>query len=283
MSKAFDKVYHSAILAALDRIHVGSQLKAFEANMLKQSSVCLNLGNIRTEKVRLDRGVLQGAPESPFLFILVTEMALASLHDSWAKRGLGYLIDGLWLPDVAYADDVVLLAMSIDDLQTMLLEVKTAFTAVGLTLNLGRTNFTSTLVCEGKPLELLGHTVKWSPRLTFLGTVITLCCNDDEEIRARMTRAMRAFQNWSPMLTNKALPVAARVSAFIISVLTSFCWQAQNWTPTQKQYSYIGSWFARLGSAMSRVRRCPEGPMDSWWRRLRRDGNKFWLKKKASM
>ena len=76
MSKAFDKVYHSAILTALDRIQSGSQLRAFAANMLKQNSVCLSLGNIRTEKVRLDRGVPQGAPESPFLFILVTEMVL---------------------------------------------------------------------------------------------------------------------------------------------------------------------------------------------------------------
>ena len=100
------------------------------------------------------RGVPQGAPESPFLFILVTEMALASLHDSWAKRSLGYLIDGLWLPEVADADDVVLLAMSIADLQTMLLEVEKAFAAVGLTLNLGKTNFKSTLACVGKTLEL---------------------------------------------------------------------------------------------------------------------------------
>ena len=87
---------------------------------------------------------------------------------------------------------------------------------------------------------------------------------------------MRAFQNWSTMLTNKALPVAARVAAFITSVLTSFCWQAQNWTPTKKQYSFIGSWLARLGSAMNRVRRCPEEPSESWWRRLHRDGKRFW-------
>ena len=125
--EGFDKVYHSAILAALDKIHAGSQLKAFVANMLKQSSVCLNLGNVRTEKVRLDRGSPQGAPESPFLFILVTEMALASLHDSSAERGLGYLVDGLWLPEVAYANDVVLLAMSIAALQTILLEVEKVF------------------------------------------------------------------------------------------------------------------------------------------------------------
>ena len=130
--------------------------------------MCLNLGNVRTEKASLDRGVPQGAPESPFVFILVTEMALASLHDSWAERGLGYLIDGLWLPEVAYADDVVLLAMSTADLQTTLLEVEQVFAAVGLTLNLCKTNFTSTLACEGKTFELSGHVVKWSPRLTFL-------------------------------------------------------------------------------------------------------------------
>ena len=67
-SKVFDNFCHSAILAALERIQSGSQLKAFAANMLKQSNVCLSLGNIRTEQVRLDRGVSQGAPESPFLF-----------------------------------------------------------------------------------------------------------------------------------------------------------------------------------------------------------------------
>ena len=75
--------------------------------------------------------------------------------------------------------------------------------------------------------------VKWSPRLTFLGTVITQRGNDYETIRARLKRVMRAFQILSPMLTNKALPVAARVSAFIASVLSSFCSQAQNGTPTK--------------------------------------------------
>ena len=113
-------------------------------------------------------------------------MALASLHESWTKRGLAYLIDGLWLPDVAYADDVVLLAMSTAALHIMLPEVEDAFAAVGLAVNLDKTNFTSTLACEGKSLELSGHVVKWPPRLTFLGTVITLCGNDDEAIRARV-------------------------------------------------------------------------------------------------
>ena len=86
---------------------------AFAANLLPQSNVCLSLGNIRTKTVRLDRGVLRGAADPPFRFILVTEMALASLHESWTKRGFGCLVDGLWLPNLACADDVMLQAMSI--------------------------------------------------------------------------------------------------------------------------------------------------------------------------
>ena len=96
------------------------------------------------------------------------------------------------MPEVAYADDVVLLAKSIAALQTMRLEVEQVFATVGLTLKqISRV----LLRARGKTLELSGHVVKWYPRLTFLGTVITLCGNDDEAIRARMTRALRTFQN----------------------------------------------------------------------------------------
>ena len=74
-------------------------------------------------------------------------MALASLYESLADRGLGYSIDGLWVPAVAYADDVVLRARSTAALQIMFVEVEEAFAAVGLALNLGKTNFTSTVAC----------------------------------------------------------------------------------------------------------------------------------------
>ena len=152
----------------------------------------------------------------------------------------------------------------------MLFEVQEAFAAFGLTLNLGKTNFTNTAACEGESLELSGHVVKWSPRL--MGTVITLCGNDDEAIRARMQRALRSFEVWSPMLTNTVLLVAARVAASVASVLSSYCWQAQNWTPTKKRYSFMSSWFARFGSSMRGLRRCPDEPIDSWCRH----GKELW-------
>ena len=90
-------------------------------------------------------------------------MALSSLHEPCAKRGLGCLSDGFWLPDVACADDVVLLGMSTAALQIMLPEVEEPFEAVGLALNLGKTNFTSTVAREGQTLELREHVVNGLP------------------------------------------------------------------------------------------------------------------------
>ena len=99
--------------------------------------------------------------------------------------------------------------------------------------NLGKTNFSSTVACEAGPIDLSGHVVNWYSRFTFLGTVITLCGNDNEAIRGRIKRVLPSCLVWSPLFTNKALFVAARMAALVASVLSSFCWQAQNWTATK--------------------------------------------------
>ena len=64
-------------------------------------------------------------------------------------------------------------------------------------------------------------------------------------------------------------------AAYKTSVMASFCWQAQNWTPTARQYKYISSWASRHGACMGFVRRCPTEEIDQWWRRLHREGKKF--------
>ena len=91
MSKAFDKVKHSAILRALRCRGAGEQLVAFAASMLQQSSIKLGLGSTSTMTIILDRGVLQGAPEPPLLFISVTRGAFWELEGAaaWLRRRRG--------------------------------------------------------------------------------------------------------------------------------------------------------------------------------------------------
>ena len=275
MSKAFDEVKHSAILRALQRQGAGDQLTAFVASMLQQSTIKLGLGSASTRTIDLDRGVPQGAPESPSLFISVTDMALAELLDGWRARGFGYNIDGVRLPIVVYADDVLVLAQNEEDLQIMLAEVTAAFGQVGLEINLSKTHYSSSVENGGRSISVVGQHVVWTPEIIFLGSAITLTGNDEAAIRARMQKATQTFREWAPVLTNSRLPVEARAEAYKTSVMASFCWQAQNWTPTVKQYKFMSSWASRQGASMKLLQRHPEEEIGQWWRRLHRDGKRF--------
>ena len=63
----------------------------------------------------MGRGVAQGAVESPFLYACF----INGLADELKSKGLGIVIAGKHTPLLMYADDVVFLAGSIEELRKM--------------------------------------------------------------------------------------------------------------------------------------------------------------------
>ena len=70
------------------------------------------LGTELSNKVQVSRRVSQGAPESPVIFTMVTELALRDLVKSWKVRNLAWSLDDIVLAAICCADDVVLAAAS---------------------------------------------------------------------------------------------------------------------------------------------------------------------------
>ena len=79
LSKAFDRVFHSSVLQALRLQSASLQCIAVVAAMLNQCELAVRLEHVCTEPIKLNRGLPQGAPESPLLFILVCELVLRPL------------------------------------------------------------------------------------------------------------------------------------------------------------------------------------------------------------
>ena len=173
--------------------------------------------------MQLDRGVPQGAPESPWLFIAVTDMVLGRMQESWSCRRLGYTFDGVWLPAIAYADDVVLLANSEEELALMLAEVAEAFGTVGLSLNMSKTNYTSSLPGQDSFITVNEKKIMWKKDLTFLGSCITLSGNDQAAMRDRKVKATLVFDTWAPVLANQKWSAGMRAEVFKSSAIPCFC------------------------------------------------------------
>ena len=71
LSKVFDRLFHSSVLQALRLQSATLQCIAVVAAMLSQWELAVRLGHVITDPMKLHRGLPQGAPESPLLFILV--------------------------------------------------------------------------------------------------------------------------------------------------------------------------------------------------------------------
>ena len=65
LCKAFDRVKHSAAILALKLQSASLQCIAVFCAMMLCSSMAFTLGGITTQQIKLDRGLPQGAPESP--------------------------------------------------------------------------------------------------------------------------------------------------------------------------------------------------------------------------
>jgi hypothetical protein len=113
IKKAYDSVPHSKVVERLRDAGVSEALVRVVADLLWNRTTVI-YGNT----INIGRGVPQGDPLSPLLFILMLQPlsdALASLPCGGAS-----LPGGLTLKDLLYADDIALLAETPEDLRAML-------------------------------------------------------------------------------------------------------------------------------------------------------------------
>lgn len=133
VAKAYDSVPHEPMLSRMSALNMPPPLVDMLRRLYKNNTVVACLGGAQSLPVPVRRGLKQGCPLSPLLYMLYVSGLERSLIDSRLGFPFRFLSEGL--PDTwvlpGLADDLVLLAETVVDLQRLV----THLARLGLSFN----------------------------------------------------------------------------------------------------------------------------------------------------
>ena len=189
-SKAFDSVKWEAIQRELEYWHTPQLLIDAIFNVMKGHSLCVRCDGEYSATMPVEVGVLQGDTLAPYLFVIVMDSILRRIDHSLGvelgdrpkkmtarQRALYYQEPQKRLAALAFADDVVLLAHNLADLQILFTQFEQFALELGLKLNLGEGKtermFFGKNLPPGDLLTLANKTVPVVESYKYLGTHVT--------------------------------------------------------------------------------------------------------------
>ena len=133
-----DRVKHTALVEIMKEVGLDSRDVRIIANLYWNQTAHVNIAGNKTEKTKIQRGVRQGCVLSPPLFNIYSEKIFQEALEGFPE---GIKINGKTVNNIRYADDTVILASSLEELQTLLKKINATNVKYGLNLNTSKTKY----------------------------------------------------------------------------------------------------------------------------------------------
>jgi hypothetical protein len=242
--KAFDTVWHDGLWKRL--WDSGVRGKAWRIIRKLYSSIYakVRLGDKTSRSVKMNQGVRQGCPLSPTLFnFFVDELATQLRQSGYGSKFLGLDVGAL-----LYADDVVLLADSAEELQGLIDTVDEFCRKWKMSMNKKKTQVMVVRASGRRPAA--GPSPKWVCRdqelkvvrkYKYLGIWFTEDLSWREHIKVVLAKVEKRTQGLGKVLRNKFIPVRAKALVWLAHVRPLLEYGAEVWHPNDKQYKSLAA------------------------------------------
>ena len=182
--KAFDSVRHKEMWVTMINMGYPPHIVQLLTKLYKKQKGKVRVAGELSSSFRIKKGVRQGCVLSPYLFNIVAEMAMREALEDFEG---GIAVGGRKISNLRYADDIVLLARSEEELQELVKRVENAGKKYGLMIN---TEKTKVMTSEGVKCEIVigKDKIEQVARFTYLGSVITEDSECINETRTRLAK-----------------------------------------------------------------------------------------------
>ncbi|CAG9133144.1 unnamed protein product [Plutella xylostella] len=227
--KAFDSIELWAMLQSLQRCHIDYRYIEVLRCMYNAATMSVRLHEHSTKPIQLQRGVRQGDVISPKLFTCALEDVFKLVE--WKRLGIN--VNGEYISHLRFADDIVIMAETLEELGEMLTDLNDASKQVGLKMNMDKTKVMSNEHVSSSPVTVGGVTIEVVDQYPYLGQVIRLGkSNFDKEVARRIQLGWAAFGKLRHIFTEN-IPQCLKTKVFNQCVLPVMTYGAETWCFTK--------------------------------------------------
>jgi hypothetical protein len=242
--KAFDTVEHQSLWNALRRQGVSDSYVNILARLYSGQTAA-----VRTDKISrsflLERGTKQGDPLSSLIFNAVLEDIVRKSKQTWSTKKVGIQIGATCdccLTNLRFADDVLLFAHTLPQLQNMLSIFATTAASCGLLLHPDKTKILANAVHgRGRPRrkhasvnDMEIEIIPFASSLKYLGRLVGFDKPHHDELEHRIRQAWKAFMAHKSELTCKAYSLRDRLRLFDSIVGPTVLYGSASWCLTKE-------------------------------------------------
>lgn len=226
---AFDSIDRVALWNCLHRIGVPwKYVQLIKAMYLHTAGRVKAYGKL-SQSFTVSSGVRQGCPLSPFLFNIaiddIMQKALIGLRNDGVE-----LLPGGRVFDLEYADDIVLVANSSQDMQRALDRLAIEVVRYGLRFAPSKCKILLQDWQGVAPvITLCGDTLEAVEHFTYLGSRISTAGKIEEEIKARISKARTAFASLRHLWRRHDIRLALKGRVYCAVVRSVLLYGCETW------------------------------------------------------
>lgn len=229
--KAFDRVKHDKLMTLMQEIGIDNKDLRIIRNIYYNQTAKIKIEDQLTDKIAIERGVRQGCILSPLLFNIYSEWVFKEALDGCAK---GILINGEWLNNIRYADDTIVFADNLNDLQILTNRITEVSNRYGLALNIKKTKF---MTISKKPilnaqLTINQQNIERVEQYTYLGTNLNSQWDHSTEIKQRIIKAKAAFVRMRTIFNSRDISLKTKCRLLNCYIFTVLLYGMEAWTLT---------------------------------------------------
>ena len=171
LAKAFDKLNHFALFSNLLDRGVPKSVISVMSDWFSRTFTCVMWNGVKSLPVPLFSGIRQGGILSPFFFAVYVDKLFVLLENS----KLGCFVNGYCVNALMYADDLIVVALTIADLRLLLDICSSFFDEIDMPINFAKSKcirFGSRFNSDCADIYLNGVILSWVSRLKYLGVTV---------------------------------------------------------------------------------------------------------------